>query len=484
VKENRLLPSLRLAVVVAALFPTSASAAVTTTTITTPAGPVAYRLYEPADVKNIDALEVTGVSDGRPEDTVDLMCDRTLVAKALPVRDDGSFAGKAGLKAFPRVPCVLRAMPAGTKDFDPFRGPVVVVSYFNGDEYRTAVRGSEVTEPYDYLAATAHRRGRAELHSAVGGLNRDVWTIGAALRTLGKGGRGPVEVDGREAFVSAGVPRGGERDEAPAGFEGVRATAVLDETSGALTVRESSPVQRCADDACLSVVDTGVVFERTIAFTHEHAVADVADRWLSTDGAPHRLRVVYTQGTGEVEKPLWRLPGTPLFASRDFPDVFGPGTLFLNDGAAYGALDVSPPPASSVFADPRRVISVHQLTTPAVVRQTFETGDQVIATDPPAPGAGEESGGGPPPHVIEDRKQPDGGGVRRCKVPRVRAGATVKSARAALKKAGCKTARTTRKARSRTIRRGRVVSLSQRAGKSIPIDTAVTIKVSSGRRKR
>ena len=65
----------------------------------------------------------------------------------------------------------------------------------------------------------------------------------------------------------------------------------------------------------------------------------------------------------------------------------------------------------------------------------------------------------------------------------MRAGATVKSARSALKKAGCKTARSTRKARSAKVRKGRVVSLSRKAGASVPIDAAITIKVSSGRKR-
>ena len=123
----------------------------------------------------------------------------------------------------------------------------------------------------------------------------------------------------------------------------------------------------------------------------------------------------------------------------------------------------------------------YDVTTPAVLRQTFETGEQVLPEDEPEIVPVPEEG--PPPHVIEDRHRPDGG-VRRCKVPRVRAGATVRSARAALKKAGCKVARSTRRARSAKVRRGRVISLSRRPGASVPIDAAITIKVSSARRQR
>ena len=57
------------------------------------------------------------------------------------------------------------------------------MTYFNPSEYVTAVRGEEIVRPYAYLVGTAHRRGFAELPSAAGGLNRDVWSV--ALVSLG-----------------------------------------------------------------------------------------------------------------------------------------------------------------------------------------------------------------------------------------------------------------------------------------------------------
>ncbi len=145
------------------------------------------------------------------------------------------------------------------------------------------------------------------------------------------------------------------------------------------------------------------------------------------------------------------------------------------------------------FGGPGLLAELVEATVPAggmlPVRRSFASGDNVIAVEqlvqrfaPPEPETAPVPENGPPPHVIEDRNRPDGG-VRRCKVPRVRAGATVKSARAALKKAGCKTARSTRKSSSKKVRKGRVISLSRKAGASVPIDAAITIKVSSGRRR-
>ena len=71
------------------------------------------------------------------------------------------------------------------------------------------------------------------------------------------------------------------------------------------------------------------------------------------------------------------------------------------------------------------------------------------------------------------------GDVRRCRVPKVRAGARVKAARAAIRKAGCRPR--TRRVRSRKVRKGRVVGLSRKAGTVVPRGTAVRIRVSAGR---
>jgi hypothetical protein len=71
------------------------------------------------------------------------------------------------------------------------------------------------------------------------------------------------------------------------------------------------------------------------------------------------------------------------------------------------------------------------------------------------------------------------GAVARCQVPKVRAGVRVRAARVALRNAGCRAR--TRRVRSRTVRKGRVVRLSRRSGRLLPFRTTVTIRVSAGR---
>ena len=508
-----MLPSLRralgLAVIAAALAPTGASAAVTKSTITTPASP-AYRLYQPSEKAAAQTLHVAGSTDGKAGDLIDFTCNGTAVLRAVAVGKEGVFAAELPYKTFPRQLCTLRAVPNkyNGKDLDPFTGPLVAVTYFNPYETTTTVLGAERAVPMDYSARTAHVGGPSDVNSIAGGaLQRYVWTLGASVGTQEKDDRNALEVDGRAAYAAADVPTylfEGERPAAPEGYDGVQATLTLDERTGGVVVVESQRIVRCAgtdaprppQEFCREVLGTGVRLERTITFTDDHTLVDVQDRWIATDGQPHRLRAVYTHGA-KAERPLWRFAGEPAFKPRTYPEAVvpsGPGSLLLDTGVgAFGALSYDPAPSVFAFGGPGLLAELVEATVPAggmlPVRRSFASGDNVIAVEqlvqrfaPPEPESTPVPENGPPPHVIEDRNRPDGG-VRRCKVPRVRAGATVKSARAALKKAGCKTARSTRKSSSKKVRKGRVISLSRKAGASVPIDAAITIKVSSGRRR-
>jgi hypothetical protein len=75
------------------------------------------------------------------------------------------------------------------------------------------------------------------------------------------------------------------------------------------------------------------------------------------------------------------------------------------------------------------------------------------------------------------------GAVARCRVPKVRAGIRVRAARTAIRKAGCRARKGTRRVRSRKVRKGRVVGLTRRPGRLLPFRTAVGIRVSAGRRR-
>lgn len=112
------------------------------------------------------------------------------------------------------------------------------------------------------------------------------------------------------------------------------------------------------------------------------------------------------------------------------------------------------------------------------------SGCETVVTGAQAPGAGggaatQRGGSGTTPK----------GGARRCVVPKVGRGATLKSARRALTKAGCKVK--VRRVRSKAVRKGRVIGLTRRtgrrhrpvaAGRRLARGATIYVTVSRGRR--
>jgi len=597
--------ALLLAVFVAALAPAGAEATVTRSSVTSPADPT-YRLYQPSD-RVAPELTITGTSDGRADESVDVVCSRGallgLVADNVPLSGDGTFTTDVALSAVSHGGCILRAVPHlyRGKELQPFDGPLVAVTYYDPNDFPVPVRGAERPAVADYYVETGNRRGRAELRSAgsrglkdllgvhpeaLGTYTRDTWDGGASLQTEAKDAASTIEVDDRVAYAAGSIPRlvyaPEERPTAPEGFDGLEVELTLDERTGRVTVEESQRILRCnrwdrtqpRPVDCTSVLDTGVRLERTITFDAEHAIADVDDRWISTDGQAHRLRLAYEHDADESDRPLWRFPGDPRFTFRADQDRVrpkGPGTVFVRGpegGMAVGALSYAPAPATFIF-DGKDVLSeINELTVPAggvlPIRRTFAIAENVIAAealaqrtedgfagpavsiDGPADGAttGEASlkvsgratdnvgvakltiNGQPvavggdgsfsavvalgtgsnrvdvvatdatgltgtasidvtrTAPVILPTPTPQPEAVQWCVMPRVKKGSTVKAARAALKEAGCKAARKTKSKRSSKVKKGRVLSLTHRAGDHVPLAEAVGITVSAGRKKK
>ncbi len=392
--------ALSLALVTAALLPASAAADVTTTAITTPAQPT-YRLFE-ASVKASEPLRITGTTDGRPGDLLDIVCTRgdsgfERAVANVPVDKDGSFSAMMPLDTVKPAACILRAVPykyAG-KDYGAFTGPLLAVTYFNPATRSTAVRG-ETTVALDYEVETGHRRGHATVTAGAGlkahfgvrpTLERNptrTWEEAARIEA--------VVVDGATAYVGPTIPRVDVEGRlyAPRGFDGVQMKVEVDPATGAVTIVETARVLRC-DESCAAVIDTGVRLERTVTLGNEHAHADVRDRWVSADGAAHTVRVEYSHGAAADR---WRFPGSPVFRTPAPGERFVADKLLVHDGTAnqaIGAVTFDPAPSELVFVTPKRV---SENMTAGTVRRLFTVGENVIEDEPDA-GAGPRSGAGP-----------------------------------------------------------------------------------------
>jgi hypothetical protein len=570
--------ALALAALTLAVAAPSAQAEVTQSRVTTPAGPT-YRLYEPELTRAAEPmLEIAATTDAENAERIDVICSygdsHRLIAENEQVEPDGSVEVEASLGSFPVQLCDLRVVPAGYRgpDFSSYTGPVVAASPYFPKDYNAPVRGSDEFAVLSYLVLSGHQRAAASITSAGG---EGLFVIGVkeqahepfATTTWREGaGLQEVTVDGRRAYTTADIPLftfGTGQATAPAGFEGLQTSVTLDESTGALAVSETQRIFRCegtdserpTEEECGTVLDTGIRLERTVALTREHSIADVRDRWVSSDGRPHQVAAKYTVKVQEerkaAEDPLWRFPGDAAFrkyAKGDVP-VQRPGTALVRDGngfSAPGALSFAPAPSRFTFGDLGGLDETVQLAVPAggaassrrvfatardageaealgrATEDSFEAPRVTIAGAPASGALATVTGratdnvgvvalsvGGRPAAVAADGSfsvpvalarganeiavtATDGAGLtataqiavqrgaaRRCRVPKVRAGVRVRAARVALRRAGCRAR--TRRVASRTVRKGRVVGLTRRAGRSLPFRAAVGIRVSAGR---
>ena len=412
--------ALPLAVLLAALLPATAGATVTHSAVTSPATPH-FPYWDESE--GTPTLTVKATTDGVAGDLVDLVCTHGTTTSAqftdIEVAAGGKVSVRVGYDEISRIPCVYRVVPARYRgpDFSAFTGTLVAITAYYVPE--VAIHGTTRTAPLTYAVRSTNLRGVALVGSAgdhglealvgVGAgtlepFEYETWLDSAAL--IGNRDRPGITVDRHVAYAANEVPRfdfdGPELPEgvrAPEGFAGVLSSVRHDPKTGAVTIAESQPLQRCARIAneetpapenCSTVINTGVRLERTIVLTAAHAVADIRDRWVSTDGRAHTVGAFYTAlAPAKIGPPLWRFPGDALFAARGAGEVLaplGPGTALLKENdvkavprRAPGALSFAPAAALITFgADTYETVA---LTVPArgavPVRRAFAVGDDV-----------------------------------------------------------------------------------------------------------
>lgn len=601
--------ALALAVAGACLaVPTAAQAVVTTSQVTTPADPT-FRLYNddllPADQK----ITVSGTSNGTTPDVVDILCvyggSDTTFAADVPVAADGSFTAEATIETLSGndAPCRLRAvrngLSAGDDLFD-FKGPRVAVTEIDllGDTVPVTGSGTPVVNNYDVEFTGFKASGQLDSFSNSGlesyyGMTTSFeetsnasWETAAEIDRLAYDNeRGSIQIDGKNAWGGDDVPTfdydggGAEPISAPAGYPGATTTVTQNAATGDVTVTELAPLFSCTDPSlpasavkCPSAVSTGVRLERVITVTQDGSRTAIADRFVSTDGNAHAVRVEQYNETDDSDYPTWRFPtdaGFRYFEEGDYvTDQPNPGTVQWQDSdpgpSPGGTMTWLDPIAYFRFADYDYLLSIRNLSVPAGGASTATTvfGASSASTElAPAAAAVEDAAGlpvltitGPGNGAVvgtptvnatgtaRDNKgiasvkvngatatvsgetyaapvtltpgantitvvatdtagntatgaitvtyvvpnpavTPPGGGapVKRCIVPRIKAGSTQTAVKAALVKANCKAGKKVVLKTSRTVKKGRVISISRKAGTNLPAGTAIKINVSKGK---
>ena len=342
---RRFLP---LAVALAVLaVATPAQAEIVTSRISSPADPhfVLVDFDQPAPT-----IDIAGTTTG--EGNIDIVCVRAgavhFLLREQPVAASGAFAlndvpltGLPGTEwpYRPGLPCRLLAWPAGVPPLHAatFDGPELAISSIVRPRWRGPGLNHDVQFEADVYPTGLHYAARAGTFGSVGLFNafiadpngsdavqHGLFQTGAPLHDWQADHFG-LEIDGEAAYpptrALSGIA-GTDFSENPGVLAVETAVTSFSPTTGDLTFVESDPLVKCGPvnvyppsaGGCIRFDAVPVRLERTTTFSNDTRTVRVTDRWVSTDGKPHRLDLSLRQGRcygtqGCSTDVVHRLPG-------------------------------------------------------------------------------------------------------------------------------------------------------------------------------
>jgi hypothetical protein len=359
----------------------SAGATVTASHITSPADP-SYVLYDKSTQGPESVLlTVQGTTTGAGK--VDLRCYygkavgsyHTLAEGVEPVANAFSVEVKA--KDLYLSPCVLRAVPSGDKEAhepgssSPFQGPQLITSGF---EFFTV---GTINYGYEFEAYTLSSFLGIESAGDCGLDYSYLFTPTSLLESDGffdcagalyqydpaTEKRSETQIDGVNAYgpANAHYLQNALKVTIP-GAPQVKVTKTFE--AGLATIHEIDPLVGCAPEtvvpptttSCTEFVPIGVQLERTWQTSDAGQVATMTDRWVSTDGAAHKLSALYDQETinSEEHGGAYEFPGTgkfsPIAKGQEFTLPAGPGAIdYKEDATTPGSGDGLHPQGAIVY---------------------------------------------------------------------------------------------------------------------------------------
>ena len=339
-----------------------AQAQVTGTQITTPADPSHVLFY----TSGPRTLAVSGTATG--SGAVDLVCVRGPEqfrlggsAENVPVAADGTFSvANASLeqpadRLNPEQPartCRLHAVPAGTApaNLRSYRGPVLHITKFSLLQVSGTGGQNDGLPAGFYLYAAGYGRaietgafgacGIGSLVESVATFEPLSWGVDCSGSPTDRPAalRPAIEIDGEPAYPPASLEGGvaGAGVQGNTGFPRFEIPDVqFDKETGAVAVKETSALAKCAPDNAYPVTIPGchhfegvpVQVTRTTAVAADRRHTTVVDRWSSTDGRPHRLDLRLFQaaclsiGDDCSEQVTYRFPGESTYSRHDANDA-------------------------------------------------------------------------------------------------------------------------------------------------------------------
>jgi hypothetical protein len=383
----------RIAVSAAALtvlFAVPASAAVSASQVTSPAGDTSYDL----DLDHPGTIRVAGTATASDpaSDKVDIRCttasDSVLVMTGVDLTSTGAFDVDLPLFRLDHYSCRLRAVPAGETpaSLAAFSGPVVHVSGHSSnppdDPSHLTDFMQDVSGPQGYWSGESTSAcfvGDTRAFDPATLADGQLFGCSAIANGDPTGSRASVQVDGKDAFLPA------EASIFPAsGSEPLRDfTRHFDPASGDATLSQIEPVVRCADGSsaypatCPAWTDAGLTDRAETIGDHGGRLVRHTDTWTNSGSTVHHLDVFYQVATGTGSPPSWRFPGQAAYASHDTggavsPPPAGVGSALVAadpDQVDYahprGSLTWSVAPAEITFAAPDMLYLHYRLTVAA-----------------------------------------------------------------------------------------------------------------------
>lgn len=345
-------------------IPSLASAAVTTTTITSPADGSIVVWDDRTDTGTSSIVGTApGASDG---DLVDILCYSShgyvdAIAQDVPVAA-GAFSLVDLSSGSGRI-CRLRAVPADTEPADttPFAGPLVEIDEiwvnlenpFDPGNLKTTGFGVYAGQIDGSMYWNAAGDGGFE------GELVDLTTFSATEEVFdgthhfnglnGGNTESPIQIDGVNGWLTTNL--GGSAYENEPNFPLLTIDPTIDTQTGDMTLETSEGLITCTNDTtewwvsgqeCPPLLETGVRLDRTITQSEKGGKAVIVDRWVSTDGQPHTISLKYREEFRFVdsESPAaqFRFPGhSPIVSPLNGATVSGPfpdnGMIYVNDPA-------------------------------------------------------------------------------------------------------------------------------------------------------
>ena len=409
-------PLLTLLAAACLLLPATASATVTASSITAPAGPGAT-LYPVLTDANT-TVTVSGLASGTGD--VRIYCAFTdgaaiadpAVALGVPLVGD-AFSSPVELNQLTYRPCSLRAYPspgAIPADPTPFTGPLVLAQENSLNKRQTGANAGLLR---DFHYVFGQTRSVSEFYSLAScGLCGMAWVDTTSPRPL----RASNTWNAAAAFFGFLDPAKTKTDATidghkviwpddvgtPTAFKDYAnhpaITSSVTAADGVVTpsFTESTEPARCPDDAwtvlggleCPSFTKLGVRLDRAVTNSADGRTWNIEDRYTSVDGQQHDLDLQYASymnsggaGGGGMSVPWSPTPGfvtvggMPSTWSFDAPATL-PASMFVDNGlgapdgdptAAAGSLTVGPGFVGGSVAqfNPEEILTRFKRTVPA-----------------------------------------------------------------------------------------------------------------------